>query len=155
MEFEQFAASTRKVSAGDLFAVRPSDGRGFMFGQVLAVGVTLIAADEARLPGPSLVLVAFFAGRAAEPHIRCEKALQATIADRPFITNKTAWRDGRFQRLQNCATTMPRVGVRRPFHLETFTLDGSPAAEADFDIVVPSRLSTYGAISRRLGQLGL
>ena len=147
MEFERFASSTRKVSVGDVFAALPNDGNGFIFGQVLADGV--------RLAGADLLLIAFFAGRSTEAVVDCERVQKAHIVGVPIITNRTAWRDGRFKRLQNCPLPARRIGIRRELHGDVLALDGHSARAEDFDILAPDLLSPYGAIARKLAHLGV
>lgn len=138
-----FAARRRKVVAGDVFAARPNDGRGYIHGQVLR--------DDVNLAGAVLLLVVFFDGRSSAPGLPCAELSHARLIARPFVTNKTGWFHGRFATLQNCVPVdCGRIGLRAMSTDAVYDVAGQRCEPKDFDTFGYSALSPYGAIALAL-----
>lgn len=145
MEFEKFASRRVKVHVGDVFAALPNDGRGFIHGQVLR--------DDVELAGAVVLLVVFFEGRSDQPGLPCSELGSVNVMCRPFVTNRTAWFDGRFSTLGNCPPVdVGRIGLRSMTNGAVFDLSGVQREEPDFDVLGRYALSPYGAIALTLAE---
>jgi Immunity protein 26 len=143
MEFERIGSRRLKVQVGDVFAALPNDGRGFVHGQVLR--------DDVNLAGAVVLLVVFFEGRSDQPGLSCSDLGRANVMCWPFVTNKTAWLDGRFTTLGNCPPVdVGRIGLRSMTNGAVFDLSGVKSDEGNFDVLGRFALSPYGAIAMTL-----